>query len=114
MPGHLVEIITSNKLINNSLHPYTYELINAIPSYHKFDLELNTTAGKIPVIDSISSRCRYIDRCSMKIDICSTKCPSLNSYKSSNVRCHLFDEKIRAMLTIKPTENTKKYNLSVP
>ncbi len=90
--GHLVEVDCCNNIMKNPLHPYTQELVAAIPSYKKSDFALETTSGISPIINDSLSLCRYIDRCPLKVDTCEKSVPEWKFVEFRHVRCHLFEQ----------------------
>ncbi|NQY44015.1 MAG: ABC transporter ATP-binding protein, partial [Legionellales bacterium] len=89
--GHLLEIDSTKYITKNPLHPYTQELLSAIPSYNKSKFTLETTSGIFPKISDSLLKCRYIDRCPAKISVCNQTLPEWNNVKSQKVRCHLYN-----------------------
>jgi peptide/nickel transport system ATP-binding protein len=88
--GDVVEVGPTNEVINNSTHPYTESLINAIPepdAEQDFsDREENTD---VPDPVNLPSGCRYREQCDYATDQCVDVEPSLESVSTDQeVACH--------------------------
>ncbi len=79
--GRIVEIGTSDDVINNPQHPYTQSLISAIPIP---DPDTAKTRQRIPLEGDVPSPlhmptgCPFRTRCRYANDKCAQECPSLN------------------------------------
>lgn len=90
--GHIVELVESEELYKNPLHPYTQALLTAIPepdpevakSRNRIILK-----GEIPSPVNPPSGCKFRTRCPFAKDICSQKVPEFNEHsKGHYVACH--------------------------
>ncbi len=102
--GNLVELVASQELYRNPLHPYTKVLLSAVPVP---DPEINRhmerimLAGEIPSAIDPPSGCRFHTRCPRAIEICSVESPELLEVEPEHfVACHNIDFN-------KPRKNTK-------
>jgi peptide/nickel transport system ATP-binding protein len=92
--GEMIEYGKREEIINDPLHPYTKLLINTVPT---FDPEikkrgLKDIPGFPPDLENPPEGCRFCERCSEAMDICSKK-PSYCEVKNRRlVRCWLFNK----------------------
>lgn len=94
--GSLVELTTSDKLFEKTLHPYTQVLLSAIP-----DAEPDTSKqrenikieGEVPSPINPPKGCKFSTRCSYATDICRTKRPVLTEVEEGHmVACHYYEK----------------------
>lgn len=102
--GNLVELVASQELYRNPLHPYIKVLLSAVPVP---DPEINRhmerimLVGEIPSAIDPPSGCRFHTRCPRAIEICSVESPELLEVEPEHfVACHNIDFN-------KPRKNTK-------
>lgn len=104
--GRIVEMGTSDDIIDNPLHPYTKALIAAVcePLPGKVDkIKSIPISGEIPSASNIPTGCRFHPRCPYAKEICSQKAPLLEETSPNHfVECHLWKE-----LEIKRSPNDK-------
>jgi oligopeptide transport system ATP-binding protein len=93
--GKIVELASSDELINNPLHPYTKSLISAVPVP-----DPNTASSKkriilqgdIPSPMNAPSGCAFRTRCPKATEICAKVCPMLQERSPGHiVACHNLD-----------------------
>ncbi|MGH2573752.1 MAG: ABC transporter ATP-binding protein [Actinomycetota bacterium] len=69
--GKIVELATSDELLQNPLHPYTRALISAVPvpdpTYRRPEVEIK---GGITKPINPPPECRFIERCPWAADVC--------------------------------------------
>ncbi len=71
--GRIVENGTVREVIDDPLHPYTIDLLNAVP---RSDERLQASAIQaLDEVDDEESSCRYYTRCSQRDDRCRTRVP---------------------------------------
>ncbi len=92
--GKIVELASSEKLIENPLHPYTQALIAAIPvpdpSAPKVEVKIK---GEIPSPVNPPPGCRFHPRCPYAFDRCKVEEPKLKEVEPGHyVACHLYDK----------------------
>ncbi|MCX6417437.1 MAG: dipeptide ABC transporter ATP-binding protein [Actinobacteria bacterium] len=88
--GRIVEQVTTDKLYENPLHPYTKALISAVPvpdprierSRQRILLE-----GDLPSPLNLPAGCSFKSRCWKSTELCDTL-PSLNAQDEHFVACH--------------------------
>ena len=87
--GDMVETGEVNQIINNSKHPYTKGLINAIPSEQS--RELIEIKGSVPDLVEPPSGCRFHPRCNYAKSICKKAKPQmLEIEKNHFAACFLY------------------------
>jgi oligopeptide/dipeptide ABC transporter ATP-binding protein len=93
--GRIFEYAKSDDVFFKPLHPYTQDLLKAIPRLGIFkDQErLFSIKGKVPELDNLPKGCKYAPRCQQCMDICLEKEPELKDINNHKVRCWLFAEK---------------------
>lgn len=95
--GVVVERASSKELISNPLHPYTKELIKAVPKpnlrpENKLQISLK---GEISDPIEPPDRCRFASRCNYVNDKCLAKSPQLLDLGNNHfVACTLYEENI--------------------
>jgi len=94
--GKIMEMGDTEKVIFESLHPYTKALIEAVPIPDPTAKRVETVIkGEIPSPVNPPSGCRFHTRCPSYIgDICRTKEPKMVDIGNNHlVACHLYGEK---------------------
>ena len=93
--GALVELASSEVIMNNPLHPYTKALLSAVPfadpdaSRNRDRIKLT---GDVPSPMSAQSGCKFASRCRNCTERCKTGAPVLHEVEPGHfVSCHLFD-----------------------
>lgn len=88
--GKLLELSEAKEIIKNPLHPYTIELIEAVPS-EGFKKRLKEKDFQTIELKNKQNGCVYLDRCKFSKEICKTIEPNLKQVKSNHwVACHLY------------------------
>ena len=87
--GKIIEMGTTDKIINDPQHPYTIELINSVPTLDA-KLVKNELDSETPKYSEFG--CNYVNRCNKAMDVCAIKKPNLQNYKNINhqISCHLY------------------------
>ncbi len=87
--GQLVEVLPAENLKKQAAHPYTQELIRAVPV-----LGLRRqSVSRQPVDETLSKEtpnhgCSYLARCNRANEQCAVQRPVLRSYGTAQVACH--------------------------
>jgi oligopeptide/dipeptide ABC transporter ATP-binding protein len=89
--GRIFESGPAGSLLKDPLHPYTKDLLAAIPrpGVFKDSGRLYSIQGRVPEAGKRPSGCAYHPRCSRAVKGCQTEEPALVQKDSSFVRCHL-------------------------
>jgi len=93
--GKIVEQANVEDLFNNPLHPYTYGLMESIPSLDsdetRYNKKLKEIKGIVPDLRRLPSGCSFYPRCDRVMDICKQEPPELFEVKECHkVRCWLY------------------------
>ena len=90
--GKIVELASTEELLENPLHPYTRALLSAVPvpdpSYQRPPVEIR---GGVTKAINPEPHCRFLDRCPRATDVCHTlDHPPLEDKGNGHfVACHL-------------------------
>jgi peptide/nickel transport system ATP-binding protein len=94
--GRIVETALTQELIDNPKHPYTQELLKAIPVPNPTVDRERTQIEAVPNPDvDVTTGCRFRDRCPERMDICEEVPPLLNVGENHRAACHLWDENVK-------------------
>ena len=88
--GKQVEYGTADEVFYNSLHPYTWGLLDSLPR-HDVDEKtiLEPIKGQPPSLINIPSGCAFHPRCRYAKDICKEECPELRNVEDGHLAaCH--------------------------
>jgi oligopeptide/dipeptide ABC transporter ATP-binding protein len=99
--GKIMELGTSEEVIDNPLHPYTQALIAAIPVPDPQGRKVSVfLGGEVPSAVNIPSGCRFHPRCPYAKEICRTTEPELRTVEGEHqVACHFYEEASAAFKT---------------
>lgn len=90
--GSLVELTSSDRLFERTLHPYTQVLLSAIPDAEpdpNLQRKRMKIEGEIPSPVNQPKGCKFSTRCSFVTDICKTERPILKEVEKEHfVACH--------------------------
>ena len=89
--GRIMETGSTEDIFKNPSHPYTKDLLKAVPvpGIFKDTDRLFTIKGKVPSADEKIPGCRYSPRCSSCFERCFEEEPELLENGNKFVRCHL-------------------------
>lgn len=90
--GKIVELADNSSLFEETLHPYTKALLNAIPEPDpKLKKKLHPIEGDIPSPTKPPPGCSFHTRCPCVMDVCKKVEPATVEYKEGHeVKCHLY------------------------
>lgn len=90
--GKIMEIGSTEKIVFQSLHPYTKALIRAVPIPDPTSERIKVViSGEIPSPINIPPGCRFHTRCPVAMEICHRKEPPLiDAGKEHYVACHKY------------------------
>jgi oligopeptide/dipeptide ABC transporter ATP-binding protein len=90
--GRVFESGPSSVLLEDPLHPYTKDLLAAIPrpGVFKDSGRLYSIQGRVPEAGKRPAGCAYHPRCSRASERCREEEPPLRRKNDSFVRCHLY------------------------
>ncbi|WP_027629887.1 ABC transporter ATP-binding protein [Ruminiclostridium cellobioparum] len=90
--GHFVELVESDELYKNPLHPYTQALLTAIPEPDPEMAKKRNRIilkGEIPSPVNPPSGCKFRTRCPFAKDLCSQQIPEFKDQGNGHyVACH--------------------------
>ena len=87
--GNVVEVADTLTIFKNPSHPYTRDLLNAIPRPGK---EFKSIRGEVPALINPPKGCRYHPRCSKAMPTCAQVKPKLTEIEEEHyVMCHLYE-----------------------
>ena len=89
--GNVVEMTDVRTLFKDPRHPYTVQLLRAIPSEAVTADELEEIPGSVPRLIRPPTGCRFHPRCERRMAVCSEVKPKETEIKPDHtVACHLF------------------------
>ena len=82
--GEIVETGTAGQVLDRPQHPYTVDLINALP-----ENGFQVTEGFMPSFEEMPAGCRYQDRCAYCTEACRSVKPELRETEPGHfIYCH--------------------------
>ena len=89
--GRVVERGQVREIFHHAKHPYTRDLLNAMPRLGNLSQELVAIEGNVPGLFDMPSGCRFHPRCtSFMAGTCNVRAPNLARVSESHtVECHL-------------------------
>ena len=86
--GKIIEIGTTEQIINDPKHPYTIDLINSVPTLESMIIKKRLKSD-IPKHSKYG--CNYVNRCDRSNDLCLSTKPKLNILEKNHyISCHLY------------------------
>ncbi len=87
--GRVVERASVRDLFKQPKHPYTWGLLNSLPSMQRARLE--PIEGQPPAITDLPPGCSFEPRCKSQLDICDTRFPQATEVGPAHaVNCYLY------------------------
>lgn len=74
--GRVLEMGPTLEVLGTPRHPYTFALVESLPSKHERGKRLLTIPGHVPSLDKLPSGCAFHPRCPFAKKVCSQKVPS--------------------------------------
>jgi oligopeptide/dipeptide ABC transporter ATP-binding protein len=100
--GKPVEKGDTEEVFKKPLHPYTFDLIEAIPTLgsHKSDTRLYSIRGSVPDPRAFPSGCKYHPRCRRKKEVPNDKCvkeepPLFDVDNGHKAQCWLYEKEAK-------------------
>jgi oligopeptide/dipeptide ABC transporter ATP-binding protein len=88
--GRIVEEADVKTLFQSPKHPYTWGLLNSLPTMTRERLQ--PIEGSPPLLTEIPSGCPFAPRCSKKMPVCSTEFPlASQEFPNQKVCCYLYE-----------------------
>lgn len=88
--GQIVETATTQEFFSQPHHPYSQQLLAAMPSLAWRDHPLHSIDGQVPALEQMPQGCRFHPRCAHAFEPCTHVAPGLQSLDEAQVRCHLY------------------------
>ncbi len=90
--GNIVESAPSRMLFKNPMHPYTWQLLRAVPDIKRRGRRLTSIPGVVPPAYMFPEGCRFSGRCPKEMAGCSSLKPELEEVEKGHLlSCHLYD-----------------------
>jgi oligopeptide/dipeptide ABC transporter ATP-binding protein len=87
--GRVVEKAGVRELFKDPKHPYTWGLLNSLPTMNRKRLE--PIAGQPPSLTEIPPGCPFEPRCAKRMDVCTTEFPLAHTEGANHaVCCYLY------------------------
>jgi oligopeptide/dipeptide ABC transporter ATP-binding protein len=97
--GEVVEVADVYELFERPQHPYTQQLLKAIPHFPHDGERLYAMRGAVPALDRVNTGCPFAPRCDRYIGpVCGTERPGLRPTAvggEARAACHLIDAPAR-------------------
>ena len=90
--GRIVEQGPVRDIFHNAKHPYTRDLLHAVPRLGNIEEELVAIEGNVPGLFDMPTGCRFHPRCaSFMADTCNVRTPDLTQVgEAHSVECYLY------------------------
>src|SRR5690606_20459824 len=87
--GHLVETSSVDDFFKLPAHPYSSQLLEALPDNKQKKTALTVILGRVPPLSSEFQRCRFLPRCRYADTLCHQCIPPWKTVSSEHrTRCH--------------------------
>lgn len=104
--GYMMELTDTTTLFSKPRHPYTYGLINSLPSGKERGSRLESIQGAPPDLGNLPPGCPFAPRCQFAGDKCTKVLPEIREVAQGHLsRCHNVDrmEGVRGIIEIEET-----------
>jgi peptide/nickel transport system ATP-binding protein len=89
--GQVVEVANADDFFSHPRHPYSVNLLAALPDASKRGQRLASIAGSVPLLNQRFRGCRFVERCADAAAQCQQEQPELLPASGSHhVRCFLY------------------------
>ncbi|MEM0134134.1 MAG: ABC transporter ATP-binding protein [Thermoplasmatales archaeon] len=89
--GRIMEQGPTELIVHKPKHPYTVGLLQSIPTTSKHEGKLYSITGSPPSYLSLSSGCKFSERCKFVFEKCKVEEPPLIKVEKESVRCWLYE-----------------------
>ncbi|MDA4132719.1 MAG: ABC transporter ATP-binding protein, partial [Thaumarchaeota archaeon] len=87
--GKVVEIGTTEQLLEKSRHPYSHSLIKAVPTLYGKASDVKSIPGSPPNMTQHMEGCRFRERCAYAQQVCADQYPALVELEAGHLSaCH--------------------------
>jgi peptide/nickel transport system ATP-binding protein len=91
--GEILERGTVREIFHHTKHPYTRQLLAALPNPQRWSQELKVIPGSVPTNFEQVQVCAFESRCSERKEICKSAQPLITKFSASHQTvCHLYKE----------------------
>lgn len=91
--GNMVEMGTTEEILENPLHPYTKALFASQINADNFKQKVEPIKGVVPKLINPKDECRYLSRCDFCFDKCHEAVPQMKKITDTHyVACYLYEE----------------------
>ncbi|MEE9543891.1 MAG: dipeptide ABC transporter ATP-binding protein, partial [Thermodesulfobacteriota bacterium] len=91
--GKIIEQAETKKLFRDPMHPYTIQLLRAIPERELRGMPLETIKGTVPPATEFPIGCRFAERCPREMKGCADNEPLLTEHNPAHLSaCFLYDK----------------------
>ena len=92
--GKIVESAPARLLFKNPMHPYTWQLLRAVPDIKRRGKRLTAIPGVVPPAYMFPEGCRFSGRCPREMKGCNREEPELKEVEKEHIlACHLYDQR---------------------
>jgi len=91
--GEFIEEGKMEDLISEPRHPYTRQLLGAVPSIRFNEYSLAVIPGRVPSLREKKMPCAFEPRCAYAMEKCTLEVPPVYTVKKNHeVKCHLYEK----------------------
>lgn len=91
--GNVFEMGPTSQVLTTPRHPYTYALVESLPSKHTHGERLTTIPGHVPSLDQLPPGCPFHPRCPFAEKECSIRVPIAEEVSPAHWSACLLDQK---------------------